>query len=202
MIKQTCFLVIALIFSSSLTCLSQDEILFLNGDSLILDDYKKNDINNTLAYKLENDKVNIVYLDHIFSITDNRGIEEIIYKKDSLVENYFTVEEMRSYVYGARTAKTQNKAPWAFAGGVFFGGTAPYIIPVLYSPLIPATFSAAVYATKPSEKNVIEKNPEYKNDPYFINGYREIAKQKRLNSSLKGSAVGIILGIVSIIVIQ
>ncbi|MBE9468125.1 MAG: hypothetical protein IMY72_07375 [Bacteroidetes bacterium] len=180
--------------------LAQNTVWMLNGKKTIINDYNINKYEDThnLIYQNSRGKDKQIGVDEIFSVTDNTGEEKIFYKKDSLIGRFFTTKQMKDYVRGEFEAHKNYKAPLSTALG-FIAGGASVIIPLekmFYAPLIPAVATTIIGCTKPAEKKIKNKYPNYENNNYYILGYKESAKKKRINNALKGSVAGMAAGII------
>lgn len=193
----TTLLSVFLIFSA---CHAQNTVSLLNGKKISINDYNINKDEDTgnLIYKNANGKEKQIDIEEIFSVTDKRGKENIFYKKDSLTGNFFTIKQMKEYVKGEFEARQNYKAPLFTVLGFVAGGTSA-ILPLdkmFYAPLIPGAATTIIGSTKASEKKIKNKYPNYANNNYYLLGYKESAKRKRINNALKGSAVGMVTGII------
>lgn len=102
---------------------AQDKLLLLNGHvdrGKILEDkgatfdfkiYKNGGKEKTIPY----DKY------RIFSVTDIKGTETVLYKQDTTIGNLLTENQMRMYIYGQRDAHKNYKSSHLFIGGVALG---------------------------------------------------------------------------------
>jgi len=177
---------------------AQDTLLFLNGTKMVLEQYNINDNLKSIMYEKKPGKIKQIELESLFSITDKKGYESIFYNTDSINGDAYSVSQMRSYIKGESMAIDQFHAPFCFITGLLVGVGSVYISPnPFYSPLIPTAYTALVGLTSPSEKKIILKNPQYANDPLFIEGYKEVAKSKRVKSTLKGALIGMAAGVLT-----
>lgn len=160
----------------------------------------------------ENEKGRLVEIDkdYIFSKTDKDSKEEILYSPDPDSSNhrYFSVNEMRDYIQGELDARENYKAPLATITGFIVGGTSPFVMwygigyPPFYSPMLPAGYTAVVGLTETSRKKIYKNNPEYKDNMFYLMGYREVSKSKRIVNVIKGSLIGLVAGITTGIIIS
>ncbi len=188
---------IFLIFSASH---AQNTVSLLNGKKISINDYNinKDEDAGNLIYKNSNGKERQIGVDEIFSITDKAGNENIFYKQDSLTGNFFTIKQMGDYIKGEFEARQNYKAPLSTVLGFVAGGTSA-ILPLdkmFYAPLIPGAATAIIGSTKPAENKIKNQHPNYATNNYYLLGYKESAKRKRINNALKGSAVGMVTGII------
>jgi hypothetical protein len=177
----------------------KDKILFMNGReeiSTILDTNTSNV--QYLRPELKKDKEASIDKYRIFSITYGSGEEVIFYRQDSVEGNYLSVEDMRYFVYGERDALKGFRAPLAFwgglASGVAGGMATPFLGLGVLSPVVPGLYTAANASrfVTVHKKNV--SNDEYLKNDNFLKGYERTARSIRVNNSLLGGAIGIVVG--------
>lgn len=156
----------------------------------------------------------------VFSYTKG-GVETVLYKHDSLSENFLTVNQSRNFTLGSYDArqKYSSRAVFFTAMGLSYGGSlfdsyltkkaaeksvfeglnpgffgrAPSLLPLAF-PLV-LSISFGLPSTKVRPKNILQSG--LKGDPFYYAGFNEVAKQKRTFAALKGSAIGIGLGYLS-----
>ena len=136
--------------------------------------------------------------DRIFSIIYRTGQEVIIYTQDSLLEdNFLTPEEMRSFITGQHDAMARYAAPGALFGTFAIGVASGALLPVWLSP-IGAGGGAVLFGSNWIKiKRESVSDPKYLKDDMYIRGYENTARQKRVQNSLKGAFVGLLLGAVA-----
>ena len=117
-----------------------------------------------------------------------------------------TIDEMHAFVIGGFFGNTKYKAPLATIEGVVVGLGSPFLVAATgFNPfssiIIPATNSALIGITRPSEKKIKKKYPELSQNPLFVEGYKEAAKRKRTKNSIVGGLVGLAAGIAAVFII-
>ncbi len=177
---------------------AQKVILLLNGKKLYTKAFKFSDDNSILAYKNSRGKIKSVISSEIFSIVDSNKIEKIIYLPDTNI-NLFSVEEMRTYVLGKYDARNNYNAKKYMYGGIIVAGSSVICVPLIglstiYVPLFPLSYYGFVGLKKIKTEKLNIKT-EYTNNEYYITGYKEIVRKKRMNYSLIGTGIGITVGI-------
>jgi len=189
------YILLILVFYQA-TLFGQDTILFLSGECLPVKSWEIDKKENIISYTTLKGKEKEAELDFIFSVISEDNSETIIFEESFIEQHLFEVEQMRSFVMGARQAHLRYNTTWpsvaAFsvgAGSVVALSFTP--IPLFYSPLIPALYTGIYGTINPSEKRIIKKNPEHGHNLYFVKGYKEVAKQKRTNNSVKGAICGL-----------
>ena len=181
---------------------SQTMVWFLNGDKMTLNDCKINEDDWLITYYNKKQKEKIIDLDYVFSITDSLGKEKVYYIPVIFdeTEDTFSVAQMRSFVEGEYDGTMEHKARLSLAGGFIVGGvTGVLLYPNLlfWSPAFPAGAAVISGITSPSKKKIIKLHPERAEDKHYMYGYQESAKHKRAVASIKGGAVGLLLGIIA-----
>ncbi|MBN2682047.1 MAG: hypothetical protein JXR58_06030 [Bacteroidales bacterium] len=184
------FLMSGFLFSQS----DSNTVWLINGKKLTISSYKFVENGNYLAYEKKPGKVKELDRMEIFSITDSKGKEEVFFNPDTLDDRYYTVENMRSFVTGGYDGYAKTKARLSFFSGFLLGlaGCSGYIFEnPFYGVIIPAGGITIVGLTSPSMKKIRELS----NDEFYLLGYQESAKQVRAVQAIKGSLVGIVVGL-------
>lgn len=188
---------IALLTMLSLSVFGQDKLLLQNGIELDCKIEQMDDslITITQVNKKGQPETDFVDSFRAFSVMRN-GQETVIYQQDTTIGNYFTVDEMRTFISGEQYGiNNYNRWP-AFAVGVIVGGIGGYA--VADSPLLVVTTPVAITVGSTFFGSRVPRKakstvPGFK-DEVFTMGYKRVAKSKKLVSVLTGSAVGTALG--------
>lgn len=139
----------------------------------------------------------------VFSIAYADGTEDVIYKQDTLVGNYFTEEEMRMFVYGEQDALKYYKSTGAVLLSILGSGTGTTIIyPSFFVFLVPFGITVLSGIPRVQVKSHRVRDPKYLAEPAYILGYERTAKAKRIQGVLKGSIIGIVLGVTAGAIIE
>jgi hypothetical protein len=133
----------------------------------------------------------------VFSVTYGNGNTQIIYRQDTIAGNFYSVEEMQYFVQGEQDALKYYKAPEVTAAAFLLGGVGGFLLAeelfVIGVPLATAgLFSIPVVAINPkrvSNKENINKEP-------YRDGYKRIARGKRVMNGLKGGLAGTVAGLI------
>lgn len=188
------FFIIFIHFSFSFAVFSQDRIFLLNGKEIsgVITDttsefifYKKSK-EQSKSIKLETERV--------FSfIKEDSGMEYIVYAPDTSDPDYFSVHEMRMFVFGEKEAAIHYKAPYTFAGAVatgFVSAALPFM-PLVLSPILPGIYTTIIGTQfiRINKKHIANKY--YLSEETYIYGYEKMAKVKRVQRALLGSLIGI-----------
>lgn len=214
--KNLIYLVVLSCIVHTHSIVAQDKILMTNGKVLRGKILSEQDEYFTFNYFKKGGKVKELELSkyRIFSITTSEGVETFHYKPDSSMGNYYSVNEMKMYIYGQRDAfKSYQPMPmfiFSFAMGVgavlldtyefkptsthpagFFQRT-PSMMPITV-PLV-FTIGSGLFAPKIRKEYASDIN--FMASEHYIEGFRKIAKFKRLKNAFLGSALGVAAGFV------
>jgi len=179
-------------------CFAQQSVLFVGGDSLFANKVTLLDSTQEISIELlESGKTKIFSTDEIFSITDNKGKETILFKPFKEDNLDFTIANMRLFIKGEQYS--DKHSAW-FAGMLSLG--VGFAAPILmanklnpfYSPIPVALGTAFIGMTSPSKRRAKRLYPKLSSDPYFLEGYTMNGKARRINSSIRGGLIGFILG--------
>lgn len=180
---------------------SQNTIWLLNSKKITLSDYKTDSKQRKIIYLNHRNKEKFIYLDHIFSITDSKGSENILFTPRKIENDFYSVDGMRSYLIGQNEAYRSNRTPLASIGGFATGSFFAWSFSVPFYSIVPAAgYTTLIGLTKPSEKRIIKKFPEYALDTNFIKGYQEAGTGKRSYNAAKTSVAGILAGIIAVLI--
>ena len=115
------------------------------------------------------------------------------------LEGEYSVDDMRYVVLGKQTAKNEFNAWWAYAGGfavgagsiLYFGG---YRNQPLLSLAIPIAYATGISFTRPTKRGIIKRYPEYRDNEYFVYGYKNRANRKIFTNTIIGTLGGMVVG--------
>lgn len=206
------YLFLLLIFTILFPFLSnaQHEILFLDGKKITVGEYQlsKDFSGDSIVTFYHKNKTQEMLTYDVFSITDENNVETILYRKNEELGFELEKNQMKSMVLGAHEARENFKGIGATATGFAFGLTA-VLVPVFNKSILLGDFNVTLIPVLPvlnttgtaissnyfPKKNSLAQNyPEYKADAYFVEGYRQQAKQKKVRNSIFGGLGGILVG--------
>lgn len=193
-----------LVFSNSYSVYSQDTIVLLTGEKILLKQYTFSDTDYYLSYTNKKGKEKQIERDYIYSINDSLGNVKCLYREDTLAsadEVQLTCDQMFFYVKGQSAAVENYKAPLVTIGGFLTGAAGAYFPISWAKPIVPTIYCASIGFTKPSKKRVLKKFPNYAENEYFVYGFQEAARSKRTKNAIGGGIAGLFAGIISIMVI-
>jgi len=206
-------LLLAIAFFVAFNINAQDKLLLLNGRvdrGKILSDKE-----STFEFKIYKNggKEKIIPYDkyRIFSVTDIKGKESILYKRDTTMGNFRTENQMRMFIYGQRDAHENFGSGHHFLGGFVLGfGAAifdtyefenpggffkrtPSIFPVLVPLVVP--LGASFLPSKIMKDDVSDIG--YLNSEEYVEGFNKVKKFKKIKNSFLGSIAGVAAGLIS-----
>ncbi len=187
--------------------LAKDTLWYLNGDYELISKYRFSEDSTLLGYINKKGKQKEVERFFVFSIHESNGNEIVVYNPNAEGMNPdVSVENMRAFVEGGHIARKNYNGNFALIEGVLVGMASPWAVASVhlnpfYSVLIPAANTFVVGLTKPSQKKIIEKYPKKSQNQFFVDGFTESAKRKRIKKSIIGGVVGIAAGIASVFIL-
>lgn len=180
---------------------AQDTLLLMSGQKLsgtisddtganiFLDGLKKN--GKSKEYKL--------YKTDVFSVTKSGQLETVLYSKDSLIGNDYSVDQMRYFLYGENDARTGFKTLPTMIGG-FALGLAGSSFVTGRSPiglaLFPTVYSLGMQIPIISIRAETISNADYKRFETYKEGYNKVARSKKFIHSFISTFAGVAAGIV------
>ena len=174
---------------------SQKTLLLNSGKRIQIQDIQIIDSTGIVFYKTIKGKTKWYRVEDVFSWTREDSVEVIIYNP-ACKDACFRVEEMRDYIHGLADGKENYKSAVPFATGFIVGAGSGFILPPILSPLPPAGTSILFGAIKPRIKNF--KIPtQYQNNKFYLEGFKNSVRRKRVIGSILGGAAGIVVGIVT-----
>lgn len=181
---------------SLVTAKAQDEILFLNGDYASVKVIDTSDYKRITVQKPGKTKLKTWYKEDIYSIKFNGGEETIIYKQDTLENEYFTPAEMRIYIQGEQDASAGYKTPVATAGACAVGLGSGLMLGFL-APIAPAVYTIIVGSRWIKIKKKYVSNPDLLKEEVYRMGYEKEARSKLIQNSIIGGGLSMVVGYVT-----
>lgn len=137
-----------------------------------------------------------IYKDQVFSLISPEKVESVLYRKNEIIGDEFTVKEMRHYIYGERDAINGYNANPTFFGGVAVGAGGAYALKggIIYPFLIPLgyTLSMQIPYIKVKEKSI--SNMDHTLVDTYILGYEKNARTKKAINAMLGGLLGAAIG--------
>ena len=169
---------------------AQDSIIFLNGNTKKVAKVIKVENKEITFIPLNKKKERSISINKVFSVNSG-GKENVIYRQDSVIEYFMTIEQMRMFIKGEQTAIEKYKSPLSFIVGFGFGASGGLVIPTFATLAFipPAVGTFAVYLPTPDVKEA-QVSEELLKNPEFVNGYQSKVRTKRLKKYFYGSSAG------------
>ena len=196
------YLLIIFLFVSTVG-VAQDKIMLMNGKIKTVGKVLEIKDRNVLYQAKGSKRIKKMGWEKVFSIETAAGREQVVYLQDSTISNDLSIEQMRLFVKGEQAAIYRYKSPLSTIGGLVFGAAGGLLVPYFpaVSVLPPAAGITALAFVKPksSKKSIVGIPDEVSSSPEFVAGYQRKAKDKRMNNTLKGAAVGFLLTVGAIV---
>lgn len=138
-----------------------------------------------------------IHKSEVFSVTFPEAGEWVIYAPDEALGDDLTSDEMRIYIAGQQDATDlyhPRGTVWlgllVGAGGAIFasGGLLLTILP-------PVAYTAFQLVPFIRIKEHTIRNPEHRFNDVYASGYERVARSKKLLGGLKGSGIGMLVGV-------
>ena len=185
---------------------SQDKITLLNGT--VLEVKIKSQTDGIISYyykKGKKQKEATLEEYRIFSLEKAGKKESILYRKDTTIGNFFTVDEMRMFIYGEQDARNNYGGGFHFVMGTTIGLVAvlfdtydndffksdPSIFPIVVPLVLPIISSKMGGGVK--KRHV--SNQAYMMNREYVDGFKRVARYKRMKKSLFGTVLGVATGL-------
>ncbi len=172
---------------------SQDTLVLLNGK-------RKSDIkfmevqNGFLRYqKNQNQKIKLIPQDQIYALFSEDGRKVVSFLENDQGQIY-SEQMMFDYIDGMYDAHNNyNNILIPVTGFVTSVGAG--IWPgVPLGLLVPVLYPGVVAMNDPKTENLTEISDDKKNDEYYLEGYKDVARQKKVRSSVIASGTGFVIG--------
>lgn len=190
-------------------------LLFRNGKKVLISDFKADAdyYEGKLTFTNLEGNSKTKYLENVFSVTSSNGNETIFYKPNEEFGETLSATQMKQYTLGMGDGTRYGYSPLVTMGGVVVGGLSGLLVnysgavmlgddavPVkalfgavfvggfAMSVLYPGLVQLAVPSAEELEKAIGD------NDEYFLMGYQDKIKKKRLTNSILSTGVGFLCG--------
>lgn len=196
---------VLLVLLSPLTMSAQDTLLMINGNTKIVDVTTLNQRMLYVSYhKIQSNRAKLKALDlrDVYSISFKDSAKVVTYVQDSNSGLDMPLEEMTSYVNGEKYAVDHYKAPWVTACGIVAGAGGPIFINYFLGILVPAAYTGTIGVIPISTRKLAKEQPSLYADPYFVQGYKQRAKHKKVMNAIYGSLIGLGAAVVTIVTIS
>lgn len=178
--------------------LAQDTLILMDRKPILVQSFHIEG-EDAIYVKAGQKKERKIEVDKIYSLRSPGKAEQVVYRMDTLENNWYTAAQMADYIHGQEDARTGYipQARKTGAGGFIFGfgGSAAGLF---YGPLFPIIYTGWKGYTKPKFTKENGFNEQFKDNPYYTEGFGTTAKRMVNVRSAAGSASGFILGVVTL----
>ena len=192
----------ALFFLLVLPCLvitAQDSILLMNGRAI--DCHILSDTSVVLQFQItkKNGAVRTkeVHKNDIFSYTISGKGEKILYMRDDMLGDIYSVDEMRIYMAGGNDARENfNALPTAGVGFAVCAGVAYAGGDGLLTAFIPPiAYTCLQFIPRIKIREKAMSDPGYKHNDIYADGFEPPARSRKVQAALKGGFAGAAAGV-------
>lgn len=179
---------------------AQDCVLTMSGRAIpceIIDDFGF-EVRFEVTKKNGKKKELRLHKSEIFSVIKNGGAEEVYYAQDDILGDWMSEAEMRIFLAGEQDARNgYDDKPTVYvgmalgAGGAYLaqgGLITTLIVPIAY------TLVQMAPVIRIREETITDIRHQY--DEIYALGYERVARPKKIVGALKGSATGMVVGVV------
>lgn len=190
-----------------LPCLvhAQDTLVMISGETKVVDVATLDQRMLYVTYKKcesNSQKLKALDLRDVFSVAYKDSAKVVTYFQDSVSGLDMPLEEMTSYVNGEKYALKNYKAPWVTVGGIVAGAGGPVFINYFLGILVPAAYTGTIGAIPISTRKLARDHPSLYADPYFVQGYKQRAKRKKVMNAIYGSLIGLGAAAITIVTLN
>jgi len=199
--KRTFFLLINVILIGFLSeNYAQNSLWLLNGKKLTIGNYEiiQNEEEAALKFLNEKGKSKRLELLDIYSVTNSDGNETVFQKENLFDDKSFTEKQLRFFVEGQYDARINYTDKFAFISSIPIGFVSIFYPPfskVFFFPVYPSAYAGVLGLTGPDFEQILKDKPINEVDKYYIIGYKEAAKKKRIKNGILGAGVGVVSAI-------
>jgi len=187
----------------SFQLMSQDIVTFMDGKIIIGEVLEANPSYVDIQVEKGNEKVKIKSFAgyRVFKINYKDGKEEFIYEQDVELGNEMTTHMVGKYIEGLNEAKNEWKIPWVTIGGFATGYVGAGFDP-FYGPIAPTLFAISIGFSSPGRNKLIVTNEADIGNDYFVRGYQQQVRHKKIKNAVKGGVLGFGLGLLTRIILN
>ncbi len=199
--KRSLFLLINIIFIGILSeNFAQNSLWLINGKKLTIGNYEiiQNEEESILKYRTEKGKSKKYELLDVFSVTNPEGKETTFHKEDLFEGISITEKQLRFFVEGQYDARMDYTDKFAFISSFPVGFVSIFYPPfskIFFFPVYSSIYIGVLGITGPDFEQILNEKPINEVDKYYIIGYREAAKKKRIKNGILGAGAGVISAI-------
>lgn len=185
---------------------AQNSLLLMNGKKLTIGNFEivKEDEEKIIQYYNEKGKFKQFEIVDVFSLTDNIGGETIFNTNDSINGIVMNEIQLRKFIQGESDAIINYQDNFSFISSYAVGFISIFYPPfskIFFFPVYPSTYVSILGLSSPEYEQIVTNTSAEINDIYYILGYKEAAKLKRIKNGLLGAGAGILTGVAVAILI-
>jgi hypothetical protein len=184
---------------------SPDTLILIDrkAKSIIFVGIKKDSVDGNFLYyrKPGRTKVKSMELEKIYSVNySTKRPPLILYVQDTLEGNWYTAEQMADYMRGQNDAyrNYKKKARLSALNGFLVGIASP-AIDDRFGPFIIVGYTGLVGFSKPKLKTRYGFDANYKDNPYYEEGFGTMAKRLTLWHAATATVSGYVLGSIGLL---
>lgn len=141
-------------------------------------------------------KMSEIELDKVYSIRSATGAETVVYRPDTLENNWLSVAEMKNYMQGQYDAmKAYRKRPVLTGLGGFIVGGISAGAGMFYGPLGVISYTGIVGYALPKNNKRHGFNPAMESNEAYKEGFGTAAKRRSVKSAALWSSIGYVSGL-------
>jgi len=194
------FLLIQIGFSSFLHAqdVSCDTLYLINREPRCVE-FLRSDNEYVYYKKAGRNREKAIEIQAVYGVKSSGGELKVLYVQDTLEGNWYTREEMVSYMRGQNDAISHYKGKSNRAGILGFAvGFAGSAAGIYYAPAIASGYAVVRAYTKPSKKAKWGFNSSLEADAAYVEGFGTMAKRYTSRRSGLGAATGFVIGTVTL----
>jgi len=180
----------------SLQHFAQDTLVLINGKQKTDLEFMK--IQDEFIYyqkwKGDKNKIKLIAQEDVYAIYTKEGQHIITYKQDSIG---FVLDEakMFDYIEGMENAWDSYHNPYIFGVAFLASAGSGYFLGLPVGLIVPVAFPGAIAMRQPSVNKLKHIPADKAGNYYYVLGYQDVAKAKKVRSSVFGGLSGYCVGL-------
>ncbi len=188
-------LTISILICISMLMNAQDTLVLINGKQKKDVEFMKvqDDFLYYQVWKGEKNKIKLIAKDEVYAVYTKEGHRIITYKQDSLG---FVLDQgkMFDYIDGMADAWESYHNPYVPIIGFAVSAGAGIWPGIPWGLVVPVSYPAVISLVKIKEKNLPNLTSQQLGNYYYMLGYKDIARAKKLRSAVISGGSGYVLG--------
>ncbi|NOZ45863.1 MAG: hypothetical protein GXO79_03685 [Chlorobi bacterium] len=205
--KRTFFILInVILFGFINNFYAQSTLWLMNGKKLTIDNFEivENEGETLIKYYNTHGKYKKIEMIDVFSVTDTIGDETVFHSNDTINGIAMNKIQLRSFLQGEQEAILNYSDYFSFISSYPIGFVSVFYPPfskIFLFPVYPSAYVSVIGLSSPEYEQIVNEYPKQIDNPYFVMGYKEAVRKKRIKNSLLGAGAGLLSGIVVAILI-